>query len=525
MEGIMICKNCGKEIPEIAKFCPYCGSAQEDPTAGEVAPAADGTRSGEELKEGEEVRETSEAKPAETPETKPEETPEVKPEETSGGDPEAKPEDKLPGPTIVTPAEQAYGQEPYVQQAAGAMPASYGQQPYGQQMAGAEPSPYGQPPYPQQPYPQQPYGQPPYGQQPYGAMPGQPMPESVQPVQEKKRSKIPFIIIGAVILLALIVGGVVLALNLLGPKSMATAISEGTENLIYNTSAAEVRIEVGALGQSISADVKWELGDDLKSSTVWVSDAAGMSGNGGVILKDDTLYTYESKGAATGASASGYSITSQSANAVDMMNKGLRDTSGIDIDFNKMVKGGKFDKAYAEEMNKKLAESDTESTLPIPGYSSIETGKISEILTTFFTTEIKKIQVHEKFLGEVVTTKSGSSTTYETTIDVIDFIGALGDYATERGKNSEYTDAANTIVSACDSVQGLGMSGDLDVEVTTEGNMLSELDLSFNIPMGSLNLNLDVLETSATGFTLKGDKDLDAILSSEAGTFSLPFNF
>jgi hypothetical protein len=518
MEGIMICKNCGKDIPEIAKFCPYCGSAQEDPTAGEVAPAADGNKSVDELKEGEEVRETSEAKPAETPEVKPAETPEAKPEEPLEGDPEAKPEDKLPGPTIVTPAEQAYGQEPYVQQAAGAMPASYGQQPYGQQAVGAGPPPYGQP-YPQQPYPQQPYGQ-----QPYGAMPGQPMPESAQPVQEKKRSKVPFIIIGAVILLALIAGGVVLALNLLGPKSMATAISEGTENLIYNTSAAEVRIEVGVMGQSIGADVKWDLGDDLKSSTVWISYAAGMGGNGGLILKDDTLYTYESRGAASGASASGYSITSQSANAVDMMNRGLQDTLGVDIDFNKMVKGGKFDRAYVDEINKKLAESDAESTLPIPGYSSIEAGKISEILTTFFTTEIKKTQVHEKFLGEVVTTKNGSTTTYETTIDAVDFIGALGDYATERGKNSEYTDAANTIVSVCDSAGGV-ISGDLDVEVTMESNALSELDLSFSIPLGSLNLNLDVLETSATGFTLDGDKDLDAILSSEAGTSSLPFNF
>jgi uncharacterized membrane protein YgcG len=391
------------------------------------------------------------------------------------------------------PAAQPYAQagRPYAQPGyqAGQQPYAGGQQPYG--AGGYQASQAGS------------YGAGRYGGQSahystqapyYGA----------QPVAKKRTSKAPFIIIGAV-LLVMIVGAVAVVAsgiltNLFAPKSIMSALYEGTENLFYNTSSGTMEIKSGA-----NFTVKWDFGDDLKSSVVWA-----YSGNTGFVLKDDTLIYYEATG-----SASDIKIVDEYVGIVAILNESAADT-GVTVDFNKIVKNGKLDKSYIEQINKEMANAS--SDIEYFGSDDAELAQnselITEIINDFMNSEVNKSKVQDKFMSGSSTDSSGGTTTYSGTINLVDLVNALGDYAYERGKDDKYAAAADEIVSACDSYSmgGEFVIEDFDIKVIVRDKVLTGLTLDINTSTVSLSVVIDITGLNSTD--LSDDQKLNNIMNA-----------
>ncbi len=586
----MFCTNCGKEIPDVSKFCPYCGFKQEEvvAVAPTSAPLAEGEGAAEETRlpgptivtPAEEIVEEdsktiepgSSDEPKDTQDTKEvvEETAkegnniaELEPgnelqdlqdmqnaqddadssqeQPQEQADISSQKQDALADAVInEQPQEQSFNQQSFAQQPMGQQSDTTGQlntrQPYDQQAYNQQQypgQPYDQQQLAGQPYPgQQPYGQPPYAQQQpyqgqqYGATA---IPQQAfgygQQAPVKKRSKLPFIIIGAVVVLALIGAAIAIALNFFAPKSMFDTVSQSTENLVYNNGSADMEIEVNAAGQSVDMSLKWDLGSDLKSSTIWVDYAASGS-QAGIIIKDDKASLYAANPMASNSS---YMIISEQSGIVELANQALKEEYNVDVDINGIVKNGKFDKAYAEDLGNKLNEALAEETLGSYSGVATEADKITEILVDFMSKELTKKDVQDKFMSEVVTQNSGSTTTYETSIDIVDLFRVLGEYAKQRGATEGYSEAAGNIEDICAQVEGLGIGGDVELKITTQGDLLSEMDVSLAVAGQRFAFNLSVLGTESSGFSLDNNTELENILNSESlgGSLggSLPFTF
>jgi hypothetical protein len=443
----MFCSNCGKEIPDASKFCPYCG-AEHIKTEGISAA----------------VPEPETLPLPETAETAP-----VVP----------------PVPAAVTQPVQEPVQQPAPQPAYGQQPAP--QQQYAQQ----------QPAYAQQPAPQQAYQQPGYGQQYYGqAAPGE------QPAPLKKKSKLPIIIIAVVAALLIIGAGIIVAINVFGgaQQSALSALYEGTENLIYDTSSATVEITAG-----VSMTFKWDLGDDLKSSTFW-----GYSGGSGFIYKDDTIYIYESSG------SDGTVIRNKTTGIVDELNTSFADEVGTKFDFNTLVKKGKLNRDAIDELNQIMTDSGLGSDVAgSVGASSsdVDSVRIAEIIDDFFSTEVSKESVYETFMYDIETTKGGSATEYDATFDPVALFGALSDYAQERGSNKDYAKAATAIEELCDAAEYLDeYVDDIRIRVGITKKVLTGLIVDVNLSTGAVSLQLSVSDLNETD--LSKDRKLSEILDS-----------
>ena len=388
----------------------------------------------------------------------------------------------------------AFGQQPYSQQAAYGQQTVYYQQPYGQQ-------PYGQQPYGQQPYGKQPYGQQvAYGQQPYGQVPV----VVAQEAPAKKRSRVPVIVIGIVIVL-LIVGGATafatgLFSNLFNQKTASAAVYEGTENLFYEASSATLEVKAGVV-----LTLKWELGKDLKSSTFW-----GYSGGMGFLYKDDTVYVYQSVGSGSRATIELYTKES---GLIKQLNDSFKDSFGVDVDFNKIVKNGKIDRDYLDDINQKISNANPEYSYGLP--EELNSEKLSEILGDFLSSEVNKEKVQNLFMPDVKSTKNGTETTYEGTIDLMAFFGALSDYAVERGKDPAYKDAAELIVEACDDVFDSGVFdefNDIAFKVTVTGKTLSSIGLTINSTQGTLSIDIVISNLNKTD--LSNDPTIKEIMDA-----------
>jgi len=418
------------------------------------------------------------------------------------------------------PGQQYYGQ-PYGQQP-GQIP--YGQQPgqtpYGQQPAQQH---FGQP-YGQQPM-QIPYGQQP-GQTPFGQQPGQ-MPFSQQPGQApvapapttpaapaapatpatpaKKKSKLPLIIV--ILVVVLLVGGAITAFatglisNLFGSKTALSALYEGSENLFYETSSGTAEIRIS--GESLT--LKWEWGSDLKSSTIW-----GYYSYGGFVYKDDTFLVYETTG--YGSSAKTEIITSGS-NFIRELNKAFKEAYGVDVDFNKIVKNGKLDRAYLDDINRKISNANPN----IYYGADLDTDKVTEILNDFMTKEITKKEVHDKIMTDVKTSTKDGVTTYEGTFDIIAYFKALSAYAKEYAKDPKYKNAAELISELYDDLLW-------ELDYITDGNFKYKVKffvskkiltgISMTVDVGYQSVTMDIIITDINKTNLSKDAELEKILKS-----------
>ncbi|HBT95227.1 MAG TPA: hypothetical protein DEB24_03590, partial [Coriobacteriia bacterium] len=96
----MLCANCGKDIPDISGFCPYCGSKQaEAPIESQPTGQAEAAAGGQQI-------------PAVVDQVQPVQPVSASPVQDEARQAEAamQPVDRLPGPTIVTPAEECVPQ-------------------------------------------------------------------------------------------------------------------------------------------------------------------------------------------------------------------------------------------------------------------------------------------------------------------------------------------------------------------------------------------------------------------------------
>jgi len=292
-------------------------------------------------------------------------------------------------------------------------------------------------------------------------------------------------------------------------KSAVAAFYEGTENLFYETSSGTMDIRAGA-----RFTVKWDLGSDLESSTLW-----GYSGGTGFVLKDGTIYYYESTG--SGASAD-VKILDRYEGVIGDLNDEFKSSYGVSVDFNKIVKNGKFDRAYIEEINQKISAANPDTSSGYTPTDGMDTDKITEILNDFLSVEVNKKQVQDKFMSNVVTSKSGGTTTYSATFDPVSFIRALSSYAYERGKDAGYADAADTIVEACDGADSLrDYVNTISVRISITKKILTGLEVSLDTSSGGVSMSMEVTDINSTD--LSKDEVLKNILDAPVSSSSSLF--
>jgi hypothetical protein len=346
-------------------------------------------------------------------------------------------------------------------------------------------------------------------------IPGQPLAAqapSAAPVgvPRKNPRKIPLLIIAAIVVV-LIGGGIVFAAtgiisSLFGPKTAAAALYEGTENLAYDVSSATLKVKMGA-----TVTFKWDLGKDLADSIFWAE-----YGGQGFIYKNDTIYTYYANGS---GDSSDLRVSVQESGIIAQANDYLHDELDLDIDCNKFVKNGKFDRDYIETTNKTINDATLENT-GLDSYGSsygisaddIDTVKMTEILDDFMSKEVDKSEVYEKFMSDVDKNKSGDEITYSATFNIRDFFEVLAEYAKERGKQSDYADAADLIVEACDLSKMTGESDiDVEVSVSLQNNILSGLELEVEMPSyGAISGECEFVDINATD--LEKDEELQSLI-------------
>jgi hypothetical protein len=349
-------------------------------------------------------------------------------------------------------------------------------------------------------------------QQPAGQTPV----SAAQTLPVKKSRKVPIIIAAAVVALLVIGGGIALAAtgvlsNLFGEKSAVAALYEGTENLFYETSSATLEVRAG-----INVTLKWDLGEDLAHSTIW-----GYTGGTGFVYKDDTIYVYVGDDLSSSrGSSSGTMIVTEESDIIREMNRAFRDNYNIDIDLNKLVKNGRFDRDYLEELNQRINDTSLD-TGSIYGLSpdDIDTVKVGEIIDDFLSKEVNKEDVYQQFMSGVDKDSSGGTTTYEATIDPAAFFATLGNYAAERGRDADYANAADEIRTLCDEAEVLGSYiSDFTIEISVEKNILVGLVLDLNMSSGAVSVAVKVSDVNATD--LDNDAKLQSILDSPSGSGS-----
>jgi hypothetical protein len=250
---------------------------------------------------------------------------------------------------------------------------------------------------------------------------------------------------------------------------------------------------------------KWDLGNDLKSSTFW-----GYSGGTGFVYKDDTIYVYRSEG-------SGSTVISDKATGiVDELNTSFRDEVGTSFDFNTLVKNGKLNRNAIDDLNQIMTDSGYGSDVAdsVGGTSSdVDSVRIAEIIDTFFSSEVSKESVYEKFMYDIETTKGGIATEYDATIDPVALFAALNDYAQERASDKDYAEAAKAIKELSDAAGYLDeYVDDIRLRVGITKKVLTGLIVDVNLSTGSVSLQLSVSGLNETD--LSKDRKLSEILDS-----------
>jgi hypothetical protein len=231
----------------------------------------------------------------------------------------------------------------------------------------------------------------------------------------------------------------------------------------------------------------------------------------GFVFSDDTLYLYESD-----TSSSSTVISDKTSGIIDAMNEAFSEEYDTSIDLNKIVKDGKFDRAYFDELNRIISEADTDSSdLDAFGLEGddIDSVRMTEIIDAFMAVEVNKEEVYEQFMSGIEKENRGGVTTHRATIDPMAFFDTLKDYALERGKDTDYANAADELAELCDSVYLLGSYiEDFSIEISVEKNILVGLGLLVNMPSGAVSVNAEVTDINATD--LDNDTKLQSILAS-----------
>ncbi|MCL1891485.1 MAG: zinc ribbon domain-containing protein [Coriobacteriia bacterium] len=466
----MFCTGCGKEIPDVSKFCPYCGKEAYLATAAEAsaAPVKAAKTAAKTTKAA--ATKASKAAAAEVAsvgvaaeEAAASIKAKVEPVVEVSAEPAAKTAKAAKVAAVETAAAAAMPvAEPVVSVAASSVEGAAA-----------------------------PVSTPSVGAAPMGAAPqyaGQYPPQyAAQQASKKKSKKLP-IIIAAVLALALVGGGVAYALNTFGNLSEKTALGAlyfGTENLLFEASSATVEARAG-----VNATVKWDLGKDLKSSTFW-----GYSGGMGFLLKDDTLIVYEGS-----SSGGGIEVVSKESGIVGTLNDQLNSELDTKLDFNNVVSNGKLNRKFFEdlsaEVDKTAANMDTD----------VDSERMAEIVTDFMTNEINKKDVHDKVVLDATSSKSGSTTTHKGRLAPFSLLDELYNYAEQRGKDSRYQEAAKTITDALDSVRSMSSYmgsylDDVSYEISVTDKFLSGLGVTLNTPSGAVSADISISDINATNLS------------------------
>jgi hypothetical protein len=282
-------------------------------------------------------------------------------------------------------------------------------------------------------------------------------------------------------------------------------------------------MEGGGVDQSNKIVIKWQLGKDLKSSSFWIVPAS----EGGFIFQNDSVYTYENN--------SGKYSTNKESGLVNEANNSIKEMYGIETDINNIVKDGKINQDYLEELNELLSKAQINKDVfgeefGGNGYSpdiippellNADYQEISVIVNDFLEKESVKEEVYNKFLTDVEASRDGSSSTQSFKFTVNAFIEALGDYAQSVGDSgANKPEAAKQIVSACDSAKAmLGYINlePLEISFTSDAGVLTKLTLgiqskSIYMSDSSINIAVEVGEVDKTD--LANDEELKKIIES-----------
>jgi hypothetical protein len=317
--------------------------------------------------------------------------------------------------------------------------------------------------------------------------------------------------VAAVALVALLAVGVGVALAtgiLPGPfakKSMLTALYDGSGKLFSEAGSVTMSVSAEASDTpATNAVVKYELGSDLASSAFWAFYNAS-----GIALSGDTVYSYGDPPSTDGEDAPeapGSYIMQK--NAVSAMNDYLEKEYGAAVDVNGIVKNGKFDAEYIKELGRAISEAsktqdDSDELGELYGFDpkGIDSDKVSEIVSGFIAVEANKEDVYAKFLLGPSMESNNGTTVYRAKLDISEFLGALGNYASERGEsNPDYKGAADTIDNACKLASAFVASLDnLDMKVSITDDMLAGLDVTINLPASGSGSGSD--DDSSSGST------------------------
>ncbi|MDR2714832.1 MAG: zinc ribbon domain-containing protein, partial [Coriobacteriales bacterium] len=512
MGEIMFCTGCGKEIPDVSKFCPYCGkgthaavavagtavSKVAAPVEAVVAKTADAQAVVAKAADAQAVVAEASTAPAKaaakaskTATKAAEKT--VKAAEATADKAAAAAEkaaDKVVEAAEATADKAAKTVEASAEKAAQTAEAALEAtasvvEPVvapvgvsvGEGVASVGTAPVGAP-----------MGTAPMGTAPMGAAPqyaAQYAPQYAPQQPPKKKSKVVPIVIIAAVLLALIGGGVALALNLFSnmeEKTALAALYTGTENLLFEASSATVEARAG-----VNATVKWDLGKDLKSSTFW-----GYSGGMGFLLKDDTLIVYEGS-----SSGGGIEVVTKESGIVSTINDELNRTYNTKLDFNNAVSNGKLNRKFFEELSAEVDKAAGEMS------ADIDSERITEIVTDFMTKELNKKVVHDKVVLDASSSKNGSTTTHKGRLAPFSLLDELYNYAEDRGKDSRYQDAAKTITDALDSVRSMSSYmgsylDDVSYEISIANKFLTGLGVTLNTPSGAVSADISINDINAT---------------------------
>jgi hypothetical protein len=353
----------------------------------------------------------------------------------------------------------------------------------------------------------------------------------MQPPEAKKKSKAPLIIglsVGAAVIIAAILLTIFLFIPMLTKGAPGTAglqsdtknVYTATENLLFYTQAADMVIKTELDGQTADIGIKWDLGKDLKTSTIWVAVKGSGSFETGYLLKDDTFYVYTNAGS---SGLSSYKADVEGGSFVDYLNEyTAEERGGGDVDYNKLVKDGRFDLDYFAQANLELSEFANEFS---DGYSQDEYFGLSTILVDFMSTELEKEEARDKFMDNLEVNENGDEITYTSEVDLVGFIEALRDYADERSSDSDLADGADTLIEVCDEIldSAGSLSVNFDVSATINKGTLAALELSMSAGGEDIVISFEVANTDANGFSLDGDTTIEDIVDSAVSSGSSIF--
>jgi hypothetical protein len=203
-------------------------------------------------------------------------------------------------------------------------------------------------------------------------------------------------------------------------------------------------------------------------------------------------------------------------------NDSLKKEYGIETDINNLIKDGKINKSYIEELSKQLNESDAlrdaGDSLAL-AMDDLDVEKIRDILSDFIEKEASKDKVQQRFIDDYEVETSNEVTRYSGKINIVNFAKVLKEYADSRAGDPKYADAAQKISEISetlgDTISSSGIEN-FSFQIATEKGVLADCMIGIKAAGQSAEVRLKVTDINNT--KLADDKTLADICASGSGS-------